>query len=205
MLITAGCGRLENRSVSGTPVSARGMTRFDRHIIDQHKQLYGMSCIPSSVEMLLKLTGRVPPSYYELQAQWKNKSDGSFGDFNGRTIAGLIFHQRFTMPRDDNFPLEALFEAIHRELEAGRFVIVGLAAGSGWHNWVIYDEDANGEFLAVSKGATGTIDELRVKEAIIRMKGTDIGTYELAPTLNANDNGPTIQGQNTPTEKAQVH
>jgi len=165
----------------------RGLTRFNRSIIDSHKQLYGGSCIPSSVEMVLKLLGRVPVSYYDLQMQWQNKLDGSFKDFDGKTVAGATFHQRFTMPRDDNFPLTDLFDAIHAELSAGRFVIVGLAAGDAFHNWVIYDEDATGEFLAVSKGAGGTVYERAARKVITQMKGTDIGIYRVEREVRAKD------------------
>lgn len=164
-----------------------GLTRFNRSIIDSHKQLYSVSCIPSSVEMVLKLLGRVPVSYYDLQMQWQNKFDGSFRDFDGKTVAGATFHQRFTMPRNDNFPLTDLFDAIHAELSAGRFVIVGLAAGDDFHNWVIYDEDASGEFFAVSKGASGTVYERAVRKVITQMKGTDIGIYRVQPEDPAED------------------
>jgi hypothetical protein len=159
--------------------SPLGLTKFDRRIIDGHQQRDTMSCIPSSVEMVLKLLGRVPGSYYDLQTAWKNKTDGSFHDFDGKTFEGVTFRQQFTMARDSAFPLVKLFETIDRELKAGRFVIVGLAAGSDFHNWVIYDEDTNGEFLAVSKGGRGTIEQHRVKRVITEMHGTDIGTYEL--------------------------
>jgi hypothetical protein len=168
-----------NSSSASNSVIGRGLTRFNRSIIDAHKQLYGVSCIPSSVEMVLKLLGRVPVSYYDLQMQWQNKPDGSFKDFDGQTVAGTTFHQQFAMPRDDNFPLADLFDAIHAELAAGRFVIVGLAAGDDFHNWVIYDEDAAGEFLAVSKGASRTIYERAVRKVITQMKGTDIGIYRV--------------------------
>jgi len=166
-------------SITACNVVRRGLTDFDRQIIDKHQQLYSMSCIPSSVEMVLKLLDRVPVSYYDLQRQWKEKSDGSFRDFDGKTVAGVTFRQQFTLPRDNQFPLAELFETIHDELQAGHFVIVGLAEGDGWHNWVIYDEDVNGEFLAVSKGATGTVDEYHVKKVISQMQGTDIGTYQV--------------------------
>ena len=157
----------------------KGLTKFDGSIIDSHAQLYEMSCIPSSVEMVLKLLGRVPASDYDLQNEWKNKSDGSFQNFDGKSVNGVTFHLQFWLPRNDDFPLEKLFAAIHSELKEGRFVIAGLASGGGWHNWVIYDEDSNGEFLAVSKFAGKTIREKHVKAVIARMKGTDIGTYEL--------------------------
>jgi hypothetical protein len=161
--------------------SPLGLTKFDRRIIDGHKQNDTMSCVPSSVEMVLKLLGRVPGSYYDLQTAWRNKTDGSFHDFDGKTFSGVTFHQGFTMARDSAFPLAKLFEAIDHELRAGRFVIVGLAAGNGFHNWVIYDEATNGEFLAVSKGGARTIEQHHVKRVITEMHGTDTGTYELKP------------------------
>ena len=164
----------------GAP-AGRGLTKFDRRVIDAHEQRYAMSCIPSSVEMVLKLMGRVPRSYYGLQNAWKNKADGSFHDFDGKTFEGVTFHQQFCMARDSAFPLARLFETIDRELNAGRFVIVGLAAGNDFHNWVIYDEDADGEFLAVSKFGKWTIQQRHVKKAITQMHGTDIGTYDLKP------------------------
>jgi len=143
-----------------------------------------MSCIPSSLEMVLKLLGRVPVSHYDLQTQWKEKADGSFADFDGMTFAGVTFHQRFTQPHDTDFPLAMLFDTISAELHAGRFVIVGLASGDDTHDWVIYDETPDGEFLAVSKAGAHTIEERHVKSVITAMKGTDIGTYELYSTAN---------------------
>jgi len=83
------------------------------------------------------------------------------------------------MAHNGDFPLADLFDAIHRELEAGRFVILGLASSGGTHNWVIYDEDANGEFLAVSKDRKHTLENNHVRQTITEMQGTDIGTYEL--------------------------
>jgi hypothetical protein len=164
-------------------VSRRGLTRFDRRIIDAHQQRYSMSCIPSSVEMVLKLLGRVPASYYDQQTAWKEKADGSFHDFDGKLIAGVTFHQQFTMARNSEFPLAELFARIDHELQAGRFVIVGLASpGGGWHNWVIYDEDTGGEFLAISKSDKWkTVEERHVKQVVAKMQGTDIGTYEAKP------------------------
>jgi len=158
-----------------------GLTKFDRRIIDAHGQRYPMSCIPSSVEMVLKLTGRVPQSYYGLQNSWKNKADGSFHDFDGKTIAGVTFRQQFCMARNSAFPLAQLFDTIDHELKAGRFVIVGLASGHDFHNWVIYDEGTDGEFLAASKAGPWTIQENHVKKVITLMQGTDIGTYDSKP------------------------
>ena len=149
-----------------------GLTKFDRKIIDAHEQGFPMSCIPSSVEMLLKLLGRVPNSYRDLQRAWKNKSDGCWRDFRGTTFEGVSFSYR------DDYSMDQLFEAIDRELLAGRFVVVGLRNSGGWHSWVIYDKDTSGEFLAVSKDRSRTIEERHVKQAIMRSQGSDLGTYE---------------------------
>jgi len=160
-------------------VSGKCLTKFNRQVVDAHEQRYGMSCIPMSIEMVLKLLGRVPVDYHELQTPWKEKADGNFRDFDGKTIKGVTFHQQFDLQRNDQFPLAKLFERIDAELKAGRFVIVSLASASGWHMYVIYDEDADGDFLAVSKSGKTTIEEKHLKKIITNMRGTDIMTYEL--------------------------
>jgi hypothetical protein len=148
-----------------------GLTKFDRKIIDAHEQLFPLSCIPSAAEMVLKLLGQVPTSYRDLQLAWQNKSDGCFREFHDKTFAGVTF--KYTAG-----PTEKLLEAIDRELHAGRFVVVGLRNAGGWHSWVIYDKDTSGEFLAVSKDRSRTIEERHVTKAILRSGGTDLGTYE---------------------------
>ena len=45
--------------------------------------------------------------------------------------------------------------------------------------YVIYDEDAEGDFLAVSNIGSETIEANHVKKTITSMKGTDIMTFEL--------------------------
>jgi hypothetical protein len=155
------------------------LTKFNRQIIDKHSQKYGVSCIPSSVEMVLKLLGRVLESYCELQDAWKEKTDGTFGDFHDKTIKGVTFHRQFDLPRNDQFPLSSLFETIDRELKAGRYVIASLPSDTGYHMYVIYDEDRAGDFLAVSKLGTKTTELEHLKDKIKGMKGTDIMTYEV--------------------------
>jgi len=156
------------------------LTTETRKVIDDHKQIYGMSCIPMSVEMVLKLLGRAPASYYDQQNAWKNKADGNFSNFDGKTINGVTFHKRFGLPRDKNFPLEKLFAAVDRELAAGRYVIISLASGGGWHMYVVCDKDKDGEFIAVSKIGERTITDDHVKRTVTKMQGTDILTYDLA-------------------------
>jgi hypothetical protein len=165
--------------LSGYSLRAEVKKPFDRESIDKHKQIYNMSCIPSGVEMILKLTGRAPAQYYELQNEWKNKADGNFGNFDGKTINGLTFHKQFGEPRNDEFPVKELFAVIHKELKAGRYVEISLQSGGGWHIYIVYDEIKHGEFIAVSKDGEKTIKEEHVKRIVREMKGTDILTYRM--------------------------
>ncbi len=169
---------------SGSGDATMVVAKFDRNIVDEHKQLFDSSCIPMTIEMVLKLTKREPADYFKLQEAWKDKTDGNFSDFDGRTISGLTFHKQFGLPQNKDFPLNRLFETIEKELKAGRFVIVSLKSGANsWHMHVIYAVDADGDFLAITKAgskANGskTVVVKHVKEIIKQMHGTDILTYE---------------------------
>jgi hypothetical protein len=175
----------------GTGGAAMDVENFDRRIVDEHKQLFDSSCVPMTVELVLKLTGRKPVDFFKLQEAWKNKTDGSFGDFDEKTLAGLTFHRQFTHPRGNDFPLNRLFATIDRELDAGRYVIVSFQSGAhSWHMHVIYGKSADGEFVAITKSgskASGarTIVVKNVKEIVRKMKGTDILTYEVRRPLRS--------------------
>jgi len=137
---------------------------------------------------LLKLLDRVPQDYFDLQNVWKNKKNGTFGDFNGRTIAGVTFHRQFAMKRGKHFPLDNLFKTIDSELDAGRYVIVSLPSGSGWHMWVIVERTASGDYRAFSKYGDKTVEVADTKAQIRKKKGTDIMTY-----VASKDSGDTTQ------------
>ncbi len=148
-------------------------------IVAAHTQLDDYSCIPMTVEYILKLVGKVPHDYFELQQAWQNKTTGSFADFDNREIAGVRFHIRFSLARDEHFPLDDLFHTIESELAAGRYVIISLAVPGGWHMFVIYDQLPNGEFRASSKLKGGRdISTDQVRSVVSQMRGTDILTYE---------------------------
>jgi hypothetical protein len=150
---------------------------FDKAIVDGHRQVYASS-IASSVEMVLKLTGHVGPEFFGVQEAWRDKTEGSFADFDKVTISGLTFRRQYALPRNRQFPLAALFAAIDSELDAGRYVIVGLTNGAwGLHNWVIIGRTPKHEYRAVSKSGTETIEITNARAVIRRMNGTDIGTY----------------------------
>jgi hypothetical protein len=153
---------------------------IDQNILQAHKQLFKSSCIPMSIELVLKLLGRVPLDYFEIQIPWGNNSLGSFADFNGKDFFGVNFDQKYAFPRGDNFPLEELFQTIENELKRGIYVIVSLRVPGGWHMYVIYDQLPNGEFLAVTKGQPKELID-NVRQIVIYMKGTDILTYRINP------------------------
>jgi hypothetical protein len=130
--------------------------------------------------MVLKLTCLVDADYYDLQKEWKNRSDGSFDTFNGRVVMGLRFSHLFKMPRGPSFPLESLFETISHQLKAERVIIISLASYTGWHMYVIYDEQE--DFIALTKIGEGNSSQTAfardISERVRRMGGTDILVYE---------------------------
>ena len=158
------------------------MPIYDKKIVDTHEQLYRLSCIPSCVEIILKLSNLVPVSYYDQQHLWKNKRDGSFSDYDNKEIEGLLFSRQFAHARGNEFPLQELFQTVEAELKENRYVAVSIANASGWHMYIIYDIDTTGNFLSVSKNHKDTIyqDSMltgSVKGAVSAMRGTDILTY----------------------------
>jgi hypothetical protein len=152
---------------------------LDPKIVAAHTQLDDYSCIPMSVEYVLKLAGKVPPDYFDLQQAWHNKTTGSFADFDKREIAGVRFHLQFSLARDGSFPVDDLFRTIETELAADRYVIISLAVQGGWHMFVIHEKLPDGEFDAVTKLKGGqNIITKQVRAIVRKMRGTDILTYE---------------------------
>jgi len=153
--------------------------KLNQSIVSQHMQLFDCSCIPMTVELVLKLLNKIKSDDFTLQKQWQNKTDGSFSDFDGKFIEQITFKKKFGMSRNNNFPLQDLFDCIDKEVEAGRYVIISLANSLGWHMYVIYDKNSSSdEYSAVSKNVKG--DDLfinDVKAKVTQMNGTDILTY----------------------------
>ena len=158
---------------------------YDPKAVDAHRQKYDMSCIPMSVELVLKLLGREAADYYALQEPWKNKADGNLVDFDGRTIAGVTFRQQFDDLRGNDFPTEDLFNAIDSELEQNRYAIIALNTGSSYHMYVIVGRTPSGDYHAVSKAGDATITVTNVKARVREMKGTDILTYVIGDAKQA--------------------
>jgi len=146
-------------------------------IINNHRQKYQYSCIPSAVEMVLKIERNKTDADCTEQEKWHNKSDGSFEDYNKYEIDEITFHREFAQNRDSNFPINQLFERIDKELGENRMVIVSLQVNSGWHMYIIYYKNEN-EYFGFSKNGCETIYEGNIKSIIKKMNGTDILVYE---------------------------
>lgn len=91
--------------------------RYIRRVIDQHQQITNRSCVPSAVEMVLKLLGRVNSGYYDLQNRCTN---GHFSNFDGQTISGVTFRKINLAERGQNFPFDQLFGIIDQELASNK-------------------------------------------------------------------------------------
>jgi hypothetical protein len=173
--LEARIGRIEST------LAAADVSRTDqmRKCVDAHAQIYPGSCIPMSVELVLILAGRVATSYYDLQFEWKKRPYNAFNIFAGRTVAGLTFQRSFTMPRSAKFPFKDLFAAIEKELDAERFVLIGLRDDDqgSFHAWIIAERLAGGEYRGFTKYGSQTIEATDIKARITSNGGTEIGTY----------------------------
>lgn len=148
-----------------------------KEVLEKHKQLTAYSCIPMSVEFILKLMGKLPLEDFRLQESWNDRKDGDFEVFNGQIIEGVKFTRQFSNPRDDNFPLKKLFNTIDNELNENRYVLISLEEeGGNYHNYLIYNK-INGEYQFTTKGRPDK--KINLHEYVKEMNGTDILTYEI--------------------------
>lgn len=158
---------------------------FFDSVVNNHNQIYPASGIPSAVEMILKYCKVVDFNFYDLQNEWKNKSDGSFRDFDKKEFNGVSFVQKFNLPRDENFPIDSLFKTIENELKSERMVIISLPSDTGWHMFVICKQTAEGDFVSYSKLGTHTLILRNTKEIVRKSKGTEIMTYRLSKAVQS--------------------
>ncbi|GAA4340629.1 hypothetical protein GCM10023149_52220 [Mucilaginibacter gynuensis] len=156
---------------------------FFNTVVNNHNQLFQLSCIPSAVEMILKYYKVVDFDFYDLQNEWKNKTDGSFRNFDNKKLYGITFFQKFVLPRDASFPIDSLFRTIEKELKAERKVIISLPSDSGWHMFIICEQTPDGEFVSYSKLGSHTLILRNTKEIVKKSNGTEIMTYSTPSRL----------------------
>ena len=146
-------------------------------VINNHNQLFQMSCIPSAVEMILKYYKLVDFDFYDLQNEWKNKTDGSFRDFDNKELYGITFSQKFVLPRNSTFPMDSLFQTIENELKSGKKVIISLPTDGNWHMFVVCKQTLDGDFVSYSKLGSHTLILRNTKDIVKKSNGTEIMTY----------------------------
>ena len=146
-------------------------------IVNSHNQIFQFSGIPSAIELALKQCKAVNLSFYKLQNDWQNKTDGSFSDFDKKKLYGVTFYQKSKLSRDGNFPLDSLFQTIDNELKLGRKVIIALQMENSWPIFVVHKRTSNGEFVSYSKYGSNTLIVRNTKEIVKKSNGTEIMTY----------------------------
>lgn len=159
------------------PARAQDTLVYKYEAINKHKQIYTNSCIPSGIEMVLKLNKKVDSDFYNYQKIWGRKNEGNFANFDGLLLNEIRFHHLFDLRRNDNFPINDLFMTIDKELAEGRYVLISLPSDTGWHIYVICNKLSNGDFVAYSKLSSKNLILYNVKEIVRQVKGTDIMVY----------------------------
>jgi len=159
------------------------MGDFFDNVVNNHNQIFQSSGIPSAVEMVLKYCKAVDVNFYDLQNEWQNKTDGSFRDFDNKELYGITFSQKFVLPRDENFPIDSLFQTIEQELKSGKKVIIALNLDMSWPIFVVYKQTPDGEFVSYSKFQSNTLIIRNTKEIVKKSNGTEIMTYSSSARL----------------------
>ena len=122
-------------------------------IVQRHLQKYnnpeGGSCVASGIEMILKLEGLVPESYYKIQDHYKDQNTG-FDEFERKIYEGLVFHYEKFSCRDGSIQ-----KIIKNELMNSRYALISLPTG-GWHIFLVYLL-SEGDFHAVTKWSMPTL------------------------------------------------
>lgn len=169
--------------------------QLNKNLIKGHKQVTHDSCVPMSVELVLKLEGLMPINDFSFQndspkignSHWVKNPRLKYPDISPK----VIFDREF-MNSDLGLPehtdealannLGPTLKRIDEELEAGRYVIISVKSGpTTTHNIVVYNKIDNSNYDTVTFHHTSDdplIQSENLREKIIERKGTDIITYE---------------------------
>ncbi len=167
-------------------------------LLNNHSQLTQNSCIPMSVECVLKLLGLMPGNTFPYQNDPQKSG-------NSHWVRGLqyplinpqvVFDREFLLtdlnpPQQDrgahfmfNY-YSALFATIDDELMNNRYIIISLESGQNmWHQEIVYNkiDDSAYETLTFyhnQQGVKKWTQDLRSR--VTAMQGTDILTYKYLP------------------------
>ncbi|MEI7663987.1 MAG: hypothetical protein WCK34_17405 [Bacteroidota bacterium] len=163
--------------------------------IKGHCQKTQTSCVPMSVECVLKLLKLMSIDDFSLQDDpgKSGTSDWVRGFLYPSSDPKVVFSREFLL-KDSGFRedrgahfmkdyFEPLFETIDKELADGRYVIISLKSGSNTtHNEVIFNKvnDHAYETLSFYHGNPDpvTYPAQDLRQRVTEMEGTDILTYK---------------------------
>jgi len=163
--------------------------------IKGHYQRTPISCVPMSVECVLKLLKLMKIDDFSLQDDpaKSGTSDWVRGFTFPSSDPKVVFSREFLLKdlgyTEDRGPhfmkdfYEPLFETIDRELSEGRYVIISLKSGrDSTHNEVIFNKVNHNEYetLTFYYGNPNPVfyPAQDLRQRVTEMEGTDILTYK---------------------------
>ena len=167
--------------------------------LENHAQLHDNSCIPMSIETILKLENIIDAKSFPYQNDFNKHGRNEW--ITSITPASLgrkiIFKKQYSdfaseRSRDKaEKTVDAFFETIEEEITKGRYVIISLFSGFDkygnklYHMYIIYGiSNGNYDYFTFRKyGNFKDFPNSDLKQIYLDMEGTDIITYEVEVTL----------------------
>ncbi len=159
-----------------------------------HCQKNEDSCVPMSVECVLKLLKLMPVSDFSFQLDPKKsrQSNWILPSFSYPPDNPKIEFKREYFPQDLGLKdrgtefmekyYDALFVTIDEELRNNRYVIISLESGIHWHMEVIFDKVNDNAYQTVTfyhqQKDSVIYNSQNLRERVTNMGGTDILTYK---------------------------
>ncbi len=167
---------------------------INHQLIAQHKQIHEDSCVPMSVECVLKLLGLMRQGDFSFQYDPSKSGQSNWvKGLRYPAINPIVEFNREFMLSDygvssdrgqhfmENYFFK-LFERIDEELNHNRFVIISLSSGyNRWHNEVIFEKIGESDYKTLTfYHRTDGVQILthKLKERVQQMEGTDILVYK---------------------------
>ncbi len=166
--------------------------------ISKHRQIACNSCVPMSVELVLKVLGIMEQEDFSLQKDSSKIGDSDWikNGFEYPSINSQIkFERRFKLSdyyaniddRGEHFLQKyfvELFKTIDYEIENNRLVIISLQSAPTptlWHMEVIFDKVDDNSYKTITcyhDDGEPRVLKKNLKEKVWEMMGTDILTYK---------------------------
>ena len=162
----------------------------------KHRQVSNGSCIPMSVELVLKAIGLMDENTFifqndsttSYQSHWVKGLTYPFGRPRVRFARQFLLtdYPEYSNDRGQHFfddgHFEKLFATIDKELDEGRYVIISLKSGENcYHMEVIYNKISDKKYETVTydnNGPSPKFYEHNLRDRVEEMGGTDILTYK---------------------------